>query len=308
MTSKKRIIFAGTPEFAVPSLQALLDSQHVVCAVYTQPDRPSGRGRKLTPSPVKQLAISHNIPVYQPISLRKPEPQQELSALQADLMVVAAYGLILPQPVLDAPRDGCVNVHASLLPRWRGAAPIQRSLLAGDTLTGITLMKMDIGLDTGAMLAKAECPILPSDTGGSLHDKLAVIGAQLLAQHIDNIENMPATVQDESLVTYAHKLEKTEAVLNWQQSAVELERKIRAFNPFPIAQTELGGQTLRIWAAQALDTPTDAPVGSIVQVARSGIDIATGQGILRLLTVQRAGGKAISVADFLNAHPDFGQH
>lgn len=308
MTTKKRIIFAGTPEFAVPSLQALLDSQHTVCAVYTQPDRPAGRGRKLTSSPVKQLAVAHDIPVYQPVSLRKPDPQQELHALQADLMVVAAYGLILPQAVLESPRYGCVNVHASLLPRWRGAAPIQRALLAGDAATGITLMQMDIGLDTGAMLAKSECPILAADTGGSLHDKLALIGAQLLTQHIDDIENMSATVQDESLVTYAHKLEKSEAILDWQQTAIALARTVRAFNPFPIAQTELAGQTLRIWAAQPIDSKIDSPPGSIVQVARDGIDIATGEGILRLLTIQRAGGKAISVADFLNAHPDFGRN
>lgn len=276
--------------------------------VYTQPDRPAGRGRKLTASPVKQLALAHDIPVYQPVSLRKPELQQELSALQADLMVVAAYGLILPQIVLEAPRYGCVNVHASLLPRWRGAAPIQRSLLAGDAMTGITLMQMDIGLDTGAMLAKGECPILPTDTGGTLHDKLAVIGAQLLAQYIDNIENMSATVQDESVVTYAHKLEKSEAILDWQHTALELERKVRAFNPFPIAQTELAEQTLRIWSAQAIESQTNLPPGSIIHVAREGIDIATAQGILRLLVVQRAGGKAISVADFLNAHPDFGRN
>jgi methionyl-tRNA formyltransferase len=308
MTQKKRIIFAGTPEFAVPSLQALLDSQHTVCAVYTQPDRPAGRGRKLTSSPIKQLAVAHDIPVYQPVSLRKSEPQQELHALQADLMVVAAYGLILPQAVLESPRYGCVNVHASLLPRWRGAAPIQRALLAGDAATGITLMQMDIGLDTGAMLAKSECPILDADTGGSLHDKLAVIGAQLLTQHIDNIENMSVAVQDESMVTYAHKLEKAEAILDWQQTAIALARKVRAFNPFPIAQTELAGQTLRIWAAQAIDSKIDSPPGRIVQVARDGIDIATGEGILRLLTIQRAGGKAISVADFLNAHPDFGRN
>lgn len=303
---KKRIIFAGTPQFAVPSLLALLHSNHTVCAVYTQPDRKAGRGRKLQKSPVKLVALEHEIDVYQPVSLKDAEAQAQLMALQADLMIVVAYGLLLPKTVLKIPRLGCINVHASLLPRWRGAAPIQRALLAGDTVTGITLMQMDAGLDTGAMLQCESCDIDPSDTGQTLHDRLAEMGAQMLANAIDDIENLPAVAQDGSQATYAKKLEKTEAQLDWQESAVVLERKVRAFNPWPIAFADLFNQTLRIWDAQVLPaTPTTEPVGSIIRCQRDGIDVVTSDGILRLLKVQRAGGKPLMVSDFLNAHPDW---
>ncbi len=302
--TKKRIIFAGTPQFAVPSLLALLNSKHTVCAVYTQPDRKAGRGRKLQASPVKSVALEHGIDVYQPISLKDTESQAQLQALQADLMIVVAYGLLLPKTVLEMPSFGCINVHASLLPRWRGAAPIQRALLAGDTITGVTLMQIDVGLDTGAMLKTESCEILPDDTGQTLHDRLSDLGAQLLANTIDEIETLPTTPQDNNLANYAKKLEKAEARLDWQAAAIVLERKVRAFNPWPVAQAEIFGQTLRIWAAKALPLPpVTTSIGSVIQAQREGIDVVTGEGILRLLTVQRAGGKAISVGDFLNAHP-----
>lgn len=302
----KRIIFAGTPLFAVPSLAALLDSKHTVCAVYTQPDRKAGRGRKLQASPVKLMALEHGIDVYQPISLKNAEVQAQLQALQADLMIVVAYGLLLPKTLLDMPSFGCFNVHASLLPRWRGAAPIQRALLTGDSITGITLMQMDVSLDTGAMLKKASCEILPDDTGQTLHDRLAALGAQILAEAIDEIEHLPATPQDNSLATHAQKLEKAEAQLDWSEPAIVLEREVRAFNPWPVAQANLFDQTLRIWEAQVLPpTTTTESIGSVIRCQRDGIDVVTGHGILRLLKVQRAGGKAISVGDFLNAHPEY---
>jgi len=303
---KKRIIFAGTPQFAVPSLLALLNSKHTVCAVYTQPDRKAGRGRKLQKSPIKLLALEHGIDVHQPVSLVNTEAQTQLIALQADLMIVAAYGLLLPKAVLKIPRFGCLNVHASLLPRWRGAAPIQRALMAGDTVTGITLMQMNQGLDKGAMLKKASCDILPADTGQTLHDRLAELGAQMLANTIDDIEHLPVTPQDNSQATYAKKLEKPEAQLDWQTPAIVLERKVRAFNPWPIAQAELFNQTLRILTVQALPaTTTTEPAGSVIRCQRDGIDVVTTDGILRLLKVQRAGGKVVSVGDFLNAHPEW---
>ena len=303
----KRIIFAGTPQFAVPSLLALLHSQHQVSAIYTQPDRKAGRGLQLQASPVKLIALEHNIPVYQPITLKSAETQAELQALQPDLMIVAAYGLLLPKIVLEIPRWGCINVHASLLPRWRGAAPIQRALLAGDKVTGITLMQMDMGLDTGAMILQRLCEIQPDETGQTLHDRLAHLGAQLLAETLDEIENLPVTPQDNDQATYAKKLEKAEAQLDWQKPAILLERQVRAFNPWPIAQTQLFNQTLRIWQAQALPSPpmTTQPVGSILACQRNGIDIVTAAGILRLLTIQKAGGKPISVNDFLNGHPEY---
>ncbi|NJO17643.1 MAG: methionyl-tRNA formyltransferase [Thioploca sp.] len=303
----KRIIFAGTPQFAVPSLLALLHSQHQVSAIYTQPDRKAGRGLQLQASPVKLIALEHNIPVYQPTTLKSAETQAQLQALQPDLMIVAAYGLLLPQIVLKTPRWGCINVHASLLPRWRGAAPIQRALLAGDKVTGITLMQMDVGLDTGAMRLQRLCEIQPNETGQTLHDRLAHLGAQLLAETLDEIENLPVTPQDNDQATYAKKLEKAEAPLDWQKPAVLLERQVRAFNPWPVAQTQLFNQTWRIWQAQALPSPpmTTLPIGSILACQRNGIDIVTAAGILRLLTIQKAGGKPISVNDFLNGHPEY---
>jgi len=301
----KRIIFAGTPQFAVPSLQALLNSKHQVCAVYTQPDRKAGRGRKLQTSPVKQIALEHNIQVYQPYSLKEPETLAQLKALEADLMIVVAYGLLLPKTVLETPRLGCLNVHASLLPRWRGAAPIQRALIAGDTMTGITLMQMNEGLDTGAILVMTKCAILADDTGQTLHDRLASLGGQILSTTIDDIENQPATSQENSQATYAKKLEKQEAQLDWQKAAIILERQVRAFNPWPVAQATLFQQTLRIWAAQALPPlNTSEPVGTMIHCQPDGIDIVTGNGVLRILKVQRAGGKPVSVRDFLNAHPE----
>jgi methionyl-tRNA formyltransferase len=302
---KKRIIFAGTPEFAVPSLLAVLNSKHPVCAVYTQPDRKAGRGRKLHASPVKQVALEHDIDVYQPVSLKNTEAQAHLMALEADLMIVVAYGLLLPKAVLEAPRFGCINVHASLLPRWRGAAPIQRALIAGDKVTGITLMQMDKGLDTGAMLTSETCDILSDDIGQTLHDRLAQLGAQVLANALDEIENLPTTPQDDSQATYAKKLEKPEAQLDWQEPASILERKVRAFNPWPVAQVTLFNQTLRVWAAKALpSTTTQEAIGTVIHCQRDGIDVVTAEGVLRLLKIQRAGGKPISVGDFLNAHPE----
>ncbi|MBE9562143.1 MAG: methionyl-tRNA formyltransferase, partial [Proteobacteria bacterium] len=263
-----RIIFAGTPQFSVPSLLALLNSKHTVCAVYTQPDRKAGRGRKLQASPVKQTALEHKIDVYQPITLKDEVVQSQLKELQADLMVVVAYGLILPKIVLETPKLGCINVHASLLPRWRGAAPIQRALLAGDDATGITLMQMDVGLDTGGMIKTASCKISSDDNGQTLHDRLSEIGANLLANTIDEIGNLPVTPQDNSQKTYASKLEKTEAQLNWNESAIALERKVRAFNPWPVAQTNLFEQTLRIWKAQVISISTTEPIGSVVRCQR----------------------------------------
>jgi methionyl-tRNA formyltransferase len=303
----KRIIFAGTPQFAVPSLLALLHSQHQVIAVYTQPDRKAGRGLQLQASPVKLIALEQAIPVYQPTTLKSAETQAQLQALQPDLIIVVAYGLLLPKIVLETPRWGCVNVHASLLPRWRGAAPIQRALLAGDQITGITLMQMDIGLDTGAMILQRRCEIQVLETGQTLHDKLANLGAQLLTETLDEIENLPVTPQDNQQATYANKLDKAEAQLNWQQPATVLERQVRAFNPWPIAQAQLFNQTLRIWEAQALPTlpTTTQPIGSILACQRHGIDIVTAEGILRLLKVQKAGGKPLSVNDFLNGHPQY---
>jgi len=299
---KKRIIFAGTPEFSIPCLAALLDSKHEICAVYTQPDRPAGRGQKLHASPVKTLALQHNIPVYQPSSLKSLKIQNEIKLLHADIMIVVAYGLLLPKAVLEIPRLGCVNIHASLLPRWRGAAPIQRALLAGDRKTGISLMKIGTGLDTGDVFKQSLCDISDDETGQSLHDKLSTLGAQVLIETIDSIEDLTAIPQNDELATYAHKLEKSEAQLDWQQSAVQLDRKIRAFNPWPVAQTEIRGEKLRIWAAQVLAEKTTQTAGTLVRCQRSGIDVATGDGVLRLLTVQKAGKRAMPVHDFLNAH------
>ncbi|WP_026610186.1 methionyl-tRNA formyltransferase [Methylocaldum szegediense] len=299
-----KIVFAGTPEFAVPTLEMLLESPHDVCAVYTQPDRPAGRGWKLKPSPVKEVAQSRGVSVYQPVTLKDPEEQERLRSFKADLMVVVAYGLILPQPILEIPRLGCVNVHASLLPRWRGAAPIQRAILAGDETTGITIMKVEPRLDAGPMLHKKICRIAPLETAGELHDRLARLGAEALAEVLPAIEagTVRLEVQDETQVTYAAKLEKHEARLDWNMPAVELERRVRAFNPWPVAETSYRGQTLRIWRAESLDEPASAEPGRLLERDRT-LDVATGQGVLRLLEVQLPGGKRMSAQAFLNAHP-----
>lgn len=305
MDSPLRIVFAGTPEFAAESLNALLQTQHEVVAVYSQPDRPAGRGRDLKASPVKELAVARKIPVYQPLSLKTAEAQEELAALKPDLMVVAAYGLILPKVVLDTPRLGCINVHASLLPRWRGAAPIQRAILAGDTETGITIMQMDIGLDTGDMLYKVNCPISPNDTGSSLHDRLALLGGDALLAVIDAIEqgeSLNPEKQDDSLANYAAKLTKEEAKIDWSWPAEQLARQVRAFNAWPVAYTTLKGQTVRVWSAKALTEDTTAPAGMIVRADRNGLAVAAGNGsLLQLEVLQLPGGKALPVSDLLNS-------
>ncbi|BBL59706.1 methionyl-tRNA formyltransferase [Methylomonas koyamae] len=302
-----KIVFAGTPEFAVPTLQTLIDSPHEVVAAYTQPDRPAGRGRKLTASPVKDLALTAGIPVAQPENFKAAEAVQALADLQPELMVVVAYGLILPQAVLDIPKFGCINVHGSLLPRWRGAAPIHRAVMAGDSKTGVTIMKVVKKLDAGDMLYKIEYPIGAQATSGELHDRLAELGAEALLKVVDMIETgtLQAETQDESLVTYAHKLEKQEAVLDWRESAVELDRKIRGLNAWPVAQTTCNGQVLRVWRSEVLNRPAAAAPGTIDSSAQT-LDVATGAGMLRLLEVQLPGGKRINGKDFLNAHPAAG--
>jgi methionyl-tRNA formyltransferase len=299
-----KIVFAGTPEFSLPVLETLLHSQHPLVAVYTQPDRPAGRGRRTRFSPVKQLALANDIPVCQPVSLRSNAAQEEIAAWRADLMVVVAYGLILPPAVLALPPLGCINVHASLLPRWRGAAPIQRAILAGDSETGVTLMQMEAGLDTGPILASARSPIPADMTGGQLHDRLAEIGAQLLRDNLERIAHgeLEPQPQDDSLATYADKLDKHEALIDWSRSAKEIGRKVRAFNPWPVAETRYAGKQLRIWEAQPLDAKGNHSPGRVLAAGKPGIDIACGEGVLRLLRVQLPGARALAAADFVNAH------
>lgn len=301
MTQPLRIVFAGTPEFAAEHLKALLTGRHRVIAVYTQPDRPAGRGQKLTPSPVKQLALQHDIPVHQPLTLRDPAAQAELAALEPDLMVVVAYGLILPQAVLDTPRLGCINSHASLLPRWRGAAPIQRAIEAGDAESGVTVMRMEAGLDTGPMLLKVTTPIGSEDTGGSLHDRLAGLGAQAVVEAVDALAagNLPGEKQDDALATYAHKLNKDEARLDWSRPAQELERKIRAFNPWPICHGSLNGESLKVLAAVP-GQGSGAP-GTILAASREGLTVACGSGALLLTRLQLPGGKPLAFGDLYNS-------
>lgn len=307
MSRPLRIIFAGTPDFAAKHLSALLNSEYEVIAVYTQPDRPAGRGKKLTASDVKQLAVENDIPVYQPSTLRNEAAQQELAALKADLMVVVAYGLILPQVVLDTPSLGCINVHGSLLPRWRGAAPIQRAIWAGDAQTGVTIMQMDIGLDTGAMLHKVSCPIAADETSATLYDKLAELGPQGLLETLAQISQQTAVaeVQDDQQANYAAKLSKEEANIDWHHSALAIERQIRAFNPWPVSYTQIAGQNVKVWQAEVVDITTDALPGTVIAATKTGIQIATGEGVLKLLNLQLAGKKAMAVQDILNARKEW---
>ena len=299
-----KIVFAGTPEFSVPALQSLLDSPHDVIAVYTQPDRPAGRGRRTTASPVKQLALQHDLTVYQPESLKTEAAPQALTALQPDLMIVIAYGLILPPAALAIPRLGCINVHASLLPRWRGAAPIQRAILAGDTETGVCLMQMDAGLDTGPVLASTVYPIAAADTGSRLHDKLAQLGAQLLSDNLAALERgeLKPRQQDEALACYADKLKKSEAQIDWNAPAVEIMRRIRAFNAWPVAETRYADRQLRIWDALVVPGDAEALPGTVQSVDKTGIEVACGAGRLRLLELQLPGARAVTAGEFINAH------
>lgn len=314
MNQSLKIIFAGTPDFAAQHLQALLSSQHQVIAVYTQPDKPAGRGKKLQQSAVKQLALANNIPVFQPKSLRNSEAQQKLAELNADVMVVVAYGLILPQAVLDIPRFGCLNVHGSLLPQWRGAAPIQRAVWHGDKQSGVTIMQMDAGLDTGDMLHKVTCEIDAQETSTTLYEKLAKIAPTALLTVLDGLpqQQFIPVKQDEQQASYAHKLSKEEAKLNWQLPAVQLERCIRAFNPWPISYLELPieNKTIQIKVYQATVLPTitkasETIPGTIVAVDKSGIQIATIDGVLNITQLQPPGKKPMSVQDFLNGRKDW---
>jgi len=296
-----RIVFAGTPEFAAEHLKALIDSPYEVVAVYTQPDRPAGRGQKLMPSAVKQLAVDNGIQVLQPPTLRNADAQAELAALKPDLMVVVAYGLILPQAVLDIPRLGCINSHASLLPRWRGAAPIQRAVEAGDNESGVTVMRMEAGLDTGPMLLKVSTPISATDTGGTLHDRLAEMGPPAVLEAVAGLAagTLQGEVQDDSLATYAHKLNKDEARLDWSRPAVELERLIRAFNPWPICHSTLNGEAVKVLAA-SLSTGSGAP-GEILGASKDGLIVACGEQALCLTRLQLPGGKALNFSDLFNS-------
>jgi len=303
MSGPLRIVFAGTPEFALPSLRAAARSGEIV-AVYTQPDRPAGRGRQLAPSPVKQAALNKGWPVHQPITLKTVEARQALAALEPDLLIVVAYGLIVPPKILAIPRHGCWNVHASLLPRWRGAAPIQRAIEAGDAQSGVCLMQMAEGLDTGPVLLSLTTPIDADDTAGSLHNRLAELGAEVLSDGLTLLRvgmRPVARPQADVGVTYAHKLEKSEAKLDWNLPASVLERKVRAFSPWPVAEAVVNGERLRIHEARARAIEHTAMPGSVLAMSRDGLDIACADGALRLSVVQREGGRALPIADYLNA-------
>ncbi|WP_129139247.1 methionyl-tRNA formyltransferase [Modicisalibacter coralii] len=307
MTRSLRVVFAGTPDFAAESLRALLASRHDVIAVYTQPDRPAGRGRKLTPSPVKALALEHDLPVHQPATLKADDAQRELAAYRPDVMVVVAYGLLLPQAVLDIPRLGCLNVHASLLPRWRGAAPIQRAIEAGDTESGVAIMQMDAGLDTGDVLLERRTPITATTTGGELHDRLAALGGEALVATLEGLAGpgIEAVPQPAEGVTYAAKLSKAEAALDFTRPAAELAARVRAFNPWPVAWTRLGDDTLRLWLAEADDTVAAASApGTLLESAPDALRIACGpegREVLRVTRAQLPGGKPLAVRELLNA-------
>ncbi|MCG7975486.1 MAG: methionyl-tRNA formyltransferase [Candidatus Thiodiazotropha taylori] len=304
MAQPLKIIFAGTPDFAASALQALLTTEHHVVAVYTQPDRPAGRGRKVQFSPVKQLAVEHDLEVFQPKTLKDPQAQRILAQHQADLMVVVAYGLLLPQAVLDTPRLGCINIHASLLPRWRGAAPIQRAILAGDETSGVTIMQMEAGLDTGPMLSIRSTPIDAKETGGSLHDRLAELGSAALIEVLPGLSegSVEAIPQDDSQANYASKLDKEEARIDWSQSAVQIDRQVRAFNPWPVAHCLYGDKVMRVWNSEVVNADGSASPGQVVATAKTGFDVATGEGVLRISQLQMPGKRAMSAGDFLNAH------
>ena len=303
-----KIIFAGTPEFAVPALDTLIKVGHDVAMVLTQPDRPAGRGMQLRASPIKQLALQHDIHVYQPDSLKPEAVQANIAAVQSDVMIVAAYGLIIPNAVLSMPKHGCYNIHGSLLPRWRGAAPIHRAILAGDHETGVTIMEVVYKLDAGAMVSKKAMPILETDTTQTLHDAISTQGAVLMAEAIEKLQtngSLDVEKQDEALVTYAHKVEKTEAILDWQKTATELSRQIRAFNPFPVATAQFRGKTCRIWFALATDETSTARPGEIIATNDIGhmMKVACGENVLNIQELQMPGGKRQSAAQFIQ-----GQH
>ena len=300
MTAAK-LLFAGTPDFALESLRALHAAGYVPVAVLTQPDRPAGRGKKLTESPVKQFAAGHDIPVWQPETLKDADMVAQIAATKPDLMIVAAYGLLLPQAVLDIPAHGCVNVHASLLPRWRGAAPIQAAILEGDSETGITLMQMEAGLDSGPVLASAAINIDAHDTAGSLHDRLATLGGELLVQKISAIldGSLEAIPQDEEKVTYAGKFRKQDAAIDWSCPADRISRKIRAYDPVPGASFDLNGEIIKCWKAEAVDGG-ESPVGTILSADKKGVDVACGEGALRMLEIQRPGRRRVTAAEFSN--------
>lgn len=301
----EKILFAGTPEFALVSLRTLVDAGHVPLAVLTQPDRPAGRGKKLSASPLKTFALAANIPVWQPQTLKDPDVVKMIAELAPDIIIVAAYGLILPQNILDIPRHGCLNVHASLLPRWRGAAPVQQAILAGDSKTGISLMQMEAGLDCGAVFAQSEISIGAQETAGELHDRLALLGGELLLENLAAIlaGNLTAVPQDETSATYAGKIRTPHAAINWADSAAANRRKIRAYNPLPGAFFDLEGTRIKCWQAVACAEITNTqsetlPPGTVVAAGRDGIDVVCGQGILRLLVLQRPGGKRVTAAEF----------
>jgi len=299
-----KIIFAGTPDFAAAHLQALIDSdQHQVVAVYTQPDRPAGRGKKLTASAVKQLACDHNLTVLQPPSLKDSDAQQQLASFEADIMIVVAYGLILPQVVLDTPRLGCINVHGSLLPKWRGAAPIQRAVEAGDKETGICIMQMDAGLDTGPVISVARCAIEDSDTSGSIYQKLSELGAPTLLVALEKMASGVAVAeqQDDSQSTYARKIDKSEALINWSMSAQEISRRVRAFNPFPATFSHIGGDRVKIWGASATDKQSNNSAGAIIHADAEGILVQTGRGQLLITEIQLAGKSKMPVSELLKS-------
>ena len=306
MNSSLKIVFAGTPEFAALHLQALINSQHQVVAVYSQPDRPAGRGNKLQASAVKQLALQHNIPVFQPATLKSEEAQSALAALGADLMVVVAYGLLLPKKVLETPKYGCINVHGSLLPKWRGAAPIQRAIWAGDGETGVTIMQMDEGLDTGAMLHTSSIAIENTDTSATLYTKLSMVGPQALLETLNKLSDIQPQIQDNSQASYAKKLSKEEARIDWQDDAAQLERNVRAFNPWPVSYFELSGQTVKVWQSQ-LQTVSENHAyqpGEIISADKHGVLVKAGKNALLLQNLQFPGKKPMAIADVLNGRSD----